>query len=107
MIKKATHKESKISTKKYDLILRPIVTEKATQLMQFNKYSFEVPLSATKPEVKKAVEELFKVDVLAVNTLRLAGKKKIFKGRLGQRSDYKKAIVSLKQGQTIDASVGV
>ena len=95
------------AAKNYDLILRPIVTEKATQLMQHNHYCFEVPLAATKPEVKKAVQDLFKVEVVSVNTLRLAGKKKVFKGRLGQRSDFKKAIVRLKQGQTIDTSIGI
>ena len=107
MRKKPIHKDSKMPLKKYDLVFQPIVTEKATSLTQYNQYTFEVPLKASKPELKKAVEELFKVNVLTVNTLRVAGKKKVFKGRLGQRSDYKKAIFRLKPGQTIDVSVSI
>ena len=91
----------------YDVIRAPLITEKATNLTQFNQYSFEVLREATKPEIKQAVEQLFKVDVLAVNTAIVKGKKKVFKGRRGQRSDYKKAIVRLKVGQTLDVSVGI
>jgi large subunit ribosomal protein L23 len=90
-----------------EVIRRPVVTEKATNLSQFNKYVFEVACWATKPEVKAACEKIFKVDVLTVNTILNPGKKKVFKGRRGQRSDFKKAIVTVKQGQVIDASVGI
>lgn len=91
----------------YELIRRPIITEKATLLSEFNQVSFAVPLDATKPEIKAAVESLFKVKVTAVNTLRQKGKVKRFRGRLGQRSDTKKAIVTLAEGQSIDVSTGV
>jgi large subunit ribosomal protein L23 len=99
--------KKKVTLRAYDLIRAPLVTEKATNLTQFNQYSFKVLSEATKPEIKQAVEQLFKVDVLAVNTAVVKGKKKVFKGRRGQRSDYKKAIVRLKVGQTLDTSVGI
>lgn len=87
-----------------DVLQRPVVTEKSTEQGAFNKYTFVVPMSATKPHVKQAVETFFKVKVEAVNTITLPGKVKRFRGRLGQRSDVKKAIVTVKQGQTIDIS---
>ena len=90
-----------------EVIRRPIVTEKATNLSQFNQYVFEVARWASKPEVKAACEKLFKIEVLCVNTILNKGKKKVFKGRRGQRSDFKKAIVTVKQGQTIDISAGI
>ncbi len=99
--------KKKVTLRAYDVIRTPLVTEKATNLTQFNQYSFKVLNEATKPEIKQAVEQLFKVDVLAVNTVVVKGKKKVFKGRRGQRSDYKKAIVRLKVGQTLDVSVGI
>lgn len=107
MSKKENNKNAGMALKKYDIVLHPLVTEKATALTQYNQYSFKVALTATKKELKKAVEELFKVNVLTINTLRVMGKKKVFKGRFGRRSDYKKAIVRLKSGQTIDMSVGI
>ncbi len=91
----------------YDLIRRPVITEKATMLSEYNQVSFQVPLDATKPEIKSAIEALFKVKVTAVNTLRQAGKQKRFRGRLGQRSETKKAIVTLAEGHRIDVTTGV
>ena len=89
-------------------ILRaPLITEKATQAAQFNQYGFKVSMDATKPEIKAAVESIFKVSVTKVNTSILPGKQKVFRGRLGQRSDLKKAFVTLKEGQTIDLGTGV
>lgn len=93
--------------KLFDVLQRPVVTEKSTEQGAFNKYTFVVPLIATKPQVKQAVEKFFKVKVEAVNTIKLPGKVKRFRGRLGQRSDMKKAIVTVKQGQTIDISASV
>lgn len=91
----------------YDMIRRPIVTEKSTLGSQYGQVTFEVPLSATKPEVKQAIETLFEVDVTGVNTLIQKGKTKRFRGKMGRRSDAKKAIVTLKEGQTIDVGTGV
>ena len=92
--------------KMYDVLVRPVVTEKSTQQMAFNQYVFEVAKAASKPEIKAAVEKIFKVTVLKVNTLILKGKTKKFRGRIGVRSDRKKAMITLKQGHTIDTSVG-
>ena len=86
----------------YDTILRPIITEKATQASENGQVTFAVPLSATKPEIKAAIEMLFDVNVTAVNTILLKGKSKMFKGRPGRRSDMKKAMVTLAEGQNID-----
>lgn len=91
----------------YRLIERPVITEKSTLGSQHGQVTFRVPLDATKHEVKAAVERIFKVKVIAVNTLRTQGKVKRFAGRLGQRSDYKKAFVTLAAGQTIDVTTGV
>ena len=86
----------------YDTILRPIITEKATQASENGQVTFAVPLTATKPEIKAAVEMLFNVNVTAVNTILLKGKSKMFRGRPGRRSDMKKAMVTLAEGQNID-----
>ena len=86
----------------YDTILRPIITEKATMANENGQVTFAVPVTATKPEIKTAVEMLFDVEVKAVNTILLKGKKKMWKGRPGRRSDMKKAMVTLAEGQTID-----
>ena len=91
----------------YDTILAPVITEKATVLTELNKVVFEVAKDATKDEIAAAVEELFKVRVIKVNTLITKGKTKRFRGILGQRSDVKKAIVTLQEGQTIDISTGL
>jgi large subunit ribosomal protein L23 len=86
----------------YDVVRSPVITEKATALSEFGQMVFRVAHAATKPEIKAAVEGLFGVKVLAVNTLVVKGKAKRFKGRPGQRSDVKKAVVKLAPGQTID-----
>lgn len=91
----------------YDIILAPVITEKSTNLSEFNKVTFRVPLSASKPEIKAAVEGLFNVKVTAVNTIVSLGKTKRFRGRLGYRSDSKKAIVTLAEGQSIDIAAGL
>jgi large subunit ribosomal protein L23 len=86
----------------YDTILRPIITEKATMANENGQVTFAVPVTATKPEIKAAVEMLFDVEVKGVNTILLKGKTKMWKGRPGRRSDMKKAMVTLVEGQTID-----
>lgn len=91
----------------YDIILSPVITEKATLAGEHNQVTFRVSNDATKPEIKQAVEKLFDVKVKAVNTLRQIGKVKRFKGKLGKRSDYKKAIVSLAAGHSIDVTTGL
>ena len=98
----------KISQNKaYQVILNPLVTEKSTQLSEFNKIVFSVPVNATKLEVKSSIEKIFSVKVLTVNTILHKGKVKRFKGVLGKRSNTKKAIVTRAPGNTIDLSVGV
>jgi large subunit ribosomal protein L23 len=91
----------------YDVIVSPVITEKATNLSELNKVVFRVAPGATKPQIKEAVERLFDVKVLAVNTLVTKGKEKVFRGRKGRRSDVKKAIVTLAQGQSIDVTTGL
>jgi len=91
----------------YDIILGPLVTEKSTLGSEHNQVTFKVSLDARKPEIKKAVESLFEVKVKQVNTIRMKGKVKRFKGHLGKRSNWKKAIVSLADGETIDMMTGV
>ena len=91
----------------YDLLRRPIITEKATNASENGAVVFEVSMSASKPEIKKAVEELFKVKVKGVNTVVSKGKIKRFKGKLGRRKDIKKAYVMLEDGNTIDVSTGL
>jgi large subunit ribosomal protein L23 len=91
----------------YDMIRSPVVTEKSTLGSQHNQVTFRVPLDARKPEIKAAVEGLFKVKVKAVNTLRVEGKTKRFRGTIGKRPDVKKAVVTLAEGHTIDVTTGV
>jgi len=91
----------------YDFVTAPLITEKATLASEHNQVMFKVPLKATKPEIKRAIETLFKVNVTAVNTLITKGKQKRFRGRLGQRGDVKKAIVTLAEGQSIDVTTGL
>lgn len=101
-------KAIKISKERmYDIVRAPVITEKATLGSEHNQVTFRVPLDASKLEVAAAVEGIFGVKVVAVNTLRQKGKLKRFKGRPGQRSDVKKAYVTLAEGQTIDVSTGV
>ena len=89
-------------TKAYDTIIRPVITEKATMSSENGQVSFVVRNDATKPEIKAAVEMLFDVKVVTVNTLITKGKIKMFRGRKGRRSDVKKAIVTLAEGQSIE-----
>ena len=91
----------------HDLILAPVITEKSTKLTEVNQVVFRVPLEATKPAIAKAVESLFKVKVKAVNTVRIKGKKKMFRGKAFARSDYKKAVVTLEEGHQIDITTGL
>lgn len=91
----------------YEIIRSPLITEKATIITEFNQVTFRVPLTATKPEIRAAIEGLFDVKVTSVNTLRQKGKLKRFRGRLGRRSDTKKAIVTLADGDSIDITTGV
>lgn len=91
----------------YDIIRAPVITEKATMGSEHRQVTFKVPLNASKPEIKAAVEGVFGVKVTAVNTLIAKGKVKRFRGRIGQRSDVKKAIVTLAEGQNIDVTTGV
>ena len=91
----------------YDVILSPVITEKATLLSEQNKVVFRVSQDSTKDEIAAAVEELFKVKVTKVNTLNVKGKTKRFRGRIGRRSDVKKAIVTLAEGQSIDITTGL
>lgn len=93
--------------KHYDVILGPLVTEKTTMLSENNVVTFKVPMTATKAEIKAAVEALFSVKVDKVNTLRQNGKTKRFKGHKGRRSDVKKAMVKLAEGDSIDVTTGV
>ena len=91
----------------YDVILAPVITEKATIASEHNKVTFKVRNDATKPQIKEAVEKLFDVKVKRVNTLVREGKQKMFKGRRGQRSDTKRAIVTLEEGHKIDVTTGL
>jgi large subunit ribosomal protein L23 len=91
----------------YDLIVAPVITEKATLASEQNKVIFKVARDATKPEIKAAIERLFDVKVEAVNTLLRKGKRKIFKGTRGVQSDKKMAVVTLAEGDTIDVTTGL
>ena len=93
--------------KSYQIILKPIITEKATKLSEFNKVVFEVARKCNKSEIKGAVEKLFSVKVKSVNIINIKGKTKRFKGVLGKRNDIKKAVITLEEGNTIDISAGV
>jgi large subunit ribosomal protein L23 len=91
----------------YDIIIAPLITEKATNASEHNKVMFKVAMHATKPQIKQAVEKLFDVKVKSVNTLHRRGKWKVFKGKAGRQSDTKRAIVTLEQGQSIDVTTGL
>ena len=91
----------------YDVIRKPIITEKATNASEHNAVVFEVAIDANKPQIKEAVEGLFGVKVKAVNTSITKGKVKRFRGKLGVRKDVKKAYVTLEEGNTIDVSTGL
>ncbi len=96
-----------VTPRHYETILSPLITEKATLLSEQNKVVFKVALDSTKDEIASAIEELFKVQVVKVNTLIQKGKTKRFRGRPGRRSDLKKAIVTLQEGQSIDITTGL
>ena len=93
--------------KALNIIQKPILTEKSTNLNQFNQYTFRVDLHASSLEIKNAIEKIFKVKVSKVNTSVVRGKLKTFKGITGYKKNYKKAIVTLKEGQTIDTSLEI
>jgi len=96
-----------IDLRHYDIIVKPVITEKSTLVSEFNQVVFKVANDATKPQVKAAVEALFSVRVLKVNTLVQKGKNKRFKGKPYTRSDEKKAIVTLAEGDRIDVTTGI
>ena len=91
----------------YDVIRSPAITEKATTAAEYNKVVFNVSMTATKTEIKAAVEKLFDVKVTGVNTLVRKGKRKVFRGTRGQQSDVKKAVVTLAEGHKIDVTTGL
>src|SRR4029078_4104899 len=96
-----------LDPRNYDCIVSPVITEKATTLSDQNKVVFKVAPTATKPQIKEAVEKLFDVKVKSVNTLTRGGKWKVFKGRFGLQSDSKRAIVTLEEGHRIDVTTGL
>lgn len=100
-------KTNNVTAKMYDMLVRPVITEKSMISSEAGKVTFLVLLSANKDEVKAAVEAIFNVKVNKVNTIRQFGKEKRFKGYIGQRSDFKKAVVSLAEGQNIDVTTGI
>lgn len=104
-MKLATVKSKSLSV--YDVIRAPVITEKSTIAQENDKYTFKVSQDSTKQDIKIAVETLYKVKVEKINTIVLKGKVKRFKGRIGKRSDVKKAIVKLADGQKIDLSSGL
>ena len=91
----------------FDVLLGPIVTEKATSLSEHGQIVFKVRIDATKVQIRRAVERLFDVKVTKVNTIRVTGKTKLFRQTLGRRSNYKKAVVTLAEGQNIDYLAGL
>ena len=105
MVKKSEQKQ--VNAALCDIIVRPVITEKAMKSAENNQVTFMVSLGATKPQIKRAIESVFGVEVKSVNTIRQAGKVKSFRGKIGVRSDVKKAIVTLAKGQTIDVTAGV
>ena len=96
-----------VTARHYDTIIAPVITEKATYLSEHNKVVFRVAMDATKQEIADAVQELFKVTVVKVNTIVAKGKTKRWRGRPGRRNDVKKAIVTLAEGQSIDVATGL
>src|SRR5512146_960195 len=96
-----------IDAKHYDVIVAPVITEKATTASEHNTVVFKVAGKASKPQIKEAVEKLFDVKVKSVNTLVRKGKTKVFRGQLGSQSDTKRAIVTLEEGHRIDVTTGL
>ncbi|MBR5129796.1 MAG: 50S ribosomal protein L23 [Alphaproteobacteria bacterium] len=105
MIKKAT--KATVTAASYDVIRKPVITEKAMKGAEHSQVTFEVAMTATKPQIKAAVEAVFGVKVKSVNTIRQAGKTKMFRGTKGVRNEVKKAIVTLAEGQSIDVTAGI
>ena len=95
------------SERAFSIIKKPITTEKSTNLQQFNQYTFVVSKNSNSNEIRQAIEKIFKVKVLKINTSIIRGKLKSFKGNYGFRKDTKKAIVTLKEGNTIDSSLEI
>ena len=93
--------------KAYNIIQKPILTEKSTNLNQYNQYSFVVSKNSKSKEIKDAIQSIFKVKVIKINTLIIRGKLKSFKGSIGYKKDFKKAIVTLAEGNTIDSSLEI
>ena len=104
-VAKSTTKGS-VSLKAYDVLVKPLITEKSTRIAEQNKVVFAINPNATKTDVKRAVESLFSVTVKKVNTINVEGKEKRFKGKIGRRQDVRKAIVTLAEGQSIDFAAG-
>tara|TARA_B100001123_G_C14937913_1_gene878477 strand:- start:38 stop:358 length:321 start_codon:yes stop_codon:yes gene_type:complete len=99
---------NKMSTERaFSIIKKPMMTEKSTNLNQFNQYSFIVSKDSNVFEIKQAIEQVFKVKVLKVNSSVMRGKPKTFKGNFGYKKDFKKAIVTLEEGNTIDSSLEI
>ena len=96
-----------IDPRHYDVIVAPVITEKATTASEFNKVVFKVAIKATKPQIKEAIEKLFDVKVKSVNTLVRKGKSKAFRGTFGSQSDVKRAVVTLEDGHRIDVTTGL
>ena len=105
---KSSNKTKDISDiKSLNIIQKPLLTEKSTNLNQYNQYSFIVNKHSNSNEIKKAIEKIFKVKVTKINTSIMRGKLKSFKGKIGYKKDYKKAIVTLAEGNTIDSSLEI
>ena len=104
---KKSENTNNVTAKMYDTLLRPVITEKSMTSSEAGKVVFMVPVSATKDEVKAAVEAIFNVKVVKVNTVKQDGKVKRFRGYEGVRSDYKKAVITLAEGQNIDVTAGI
>ncbi len=96
-----------IDAKHYDVIVAPVITEKATTVSEHNQVVFKVAPKATKPQIKEAIEKLFDVKVKSVNTIVRKGKTKVFRGTFGTQSDSKRAIVTLEEGHRIDVTTGL
>ena len=90
-----------------DTIVSPVITEKATSLSEFNKIVFRVHQGANKNSIKRSIEKIFKVNVIKINTINLRGKTKVVRGKKTSRPGYKKAIITLKKGQSIDLATGI
>ena len=103
----AKKQQTAIEARHYDVVLSPHITEKSTMLSESNAVVFKVASGASKPEIKAAIEALFNVSVTGVNTIVTKGKTKRWKGKPYQRSDFKKAIVTLAEGQSIDVTTGI